>query len=150
LGARWRQPVAARIGASAERSSARKLEDVMIGTLKKTAIAAVAALTLTAGLAGAGSAPAAAAGSSEWNRGGLYGSHPSYPSGRNWRSDRDRGGFGPAVGLGIVGGAIAGAAIANSYGYDGGGYYGDPCWRPQPTYDAWGRFVGNQLVNVCD
>jgi hypothetical protein len=118
-------------------------------SLKNTAIATVAALTLAASFAVSTSSPAAAAGSSVWNHAGMYGSHAAYSGPHNWRSDGDRGGFGPALGLGIVGGAIAGAVVANSYGYDGGAYYGDPCWRPQPTYDAWGRFVGNQMVNVC-
>jgi hypothetical protein len=121
----------------------------MNGSLKNTAIATVAALTLAASLAVSTSAPAAAAGSSVRNHAGMYGSHQSYSGGRNWRSDGDRGGFGPAIGLGLLGGAIAGAVVANSYGYDGGAYYGDSCLRPQPTYDAWGRFIGSQMVNVC-
>ena len=121
----------------------------MNGSLKNTAIATVAALTLAASLAVSASSPAAAAGSSNWNHAGMYGSHTAYSGPHNWRSDGYRGGFGPALGLGLVGGAIAGAVVANSYGYDDGAYSGDPCWRPQATYDAAGGFVGNRMVNVC-
>jgi hypothetical protein len=58
------------------------------------------------------------------------------------------------VGLGILGGVIAGAAIANSgpnYGPGpyGPGPYGDSCWQPRPLYNAWGRYVGQRMVNVC-
>ena len=101
----------------------------MNATLKKTAVAAVAALALAGGVAVSTTSPAAA----------------QY---RHWHHG---GGWGPAVGLGILGGAIAGAAIANSGPYYGPGpYYGyDDCWRPRPMYDAWGRYIGTRNVNVC-
>ena len=112
----------------------------MIGNLKKTAIAAVAALALGAGVAVSASAPAAAAPPGVWHHGGYYGGH--------WRG----GWWGPAVGLGILGGLFAGAAIANSGPYYGSdpGPYDDGCWRPRPIYDAWGRYVGTRTVNVCN
>jgi hypothetical protein len=58
------------------------------------------------------------------------------------------------VGLGILGGVVAGAAIANSGPYYGSGYYGpgpygDGCWQPRAVYDAWGRYAGTRTVNVC-
>ncbi|MGL5167978.1 MAG: hypothetical protein ACRC9K_19000 [Afipia sp.] len=69
-----------------------------------------------------------------------------------------------AVGLGILGGAIAGAAIANSGGYygPGYGYYGGPGYGYAPAYyggggcylqrerfwDGYGWRV--RRVQVCD
>jgi hypothetical protein len=113
----------------------------MNGNLKKAAIAAVAALALGAGVAVSTTAPAEAACygpncyGGHWHRGG-------------------GGGWGPAVGLGILGGAIAGAAIANSGPYYGPGPYygdgdGDSCWQPRPMFDRWGRYIGRRMVNVC-
>jgi hypothetical protein len=111
----------------------------MSGTLKKTAIAAVAALALGAGVAVSTTAPAEA---QAWHQRGYYGGH--------WRN----GWWGPAIGLGILGGAIAGAAVANPGPYYGPGPAygpgpGDPCWQPRPMYDAWGRYIGNRMVNTC-
>jgi hypothetical protein len=126
----------------ADRREASEVEEVMNGSLKKTAIAAVAALALGAGVAVSTTAPAEA--QQVWHHGGYYGGH--------WRG----GGWGPAVGLGILGGVIAGAAIANSgpyYGpgpaYGPGPYYGDQCWQPRPIYDPYGRYIGTRPVNVC-
>jgi hypothetical protein len=104
----------------------------MNATLKKTAIAAVAALTLGAGVAVSTTSPAEA-----------YWRHGYY---------HNNGGWGPAVGLGILGGVIAGAAIANSGPYYGPGPaygYDDGCWQPRPIYNPWGRYVGRRMVNVC-
>ena len=42
-------------------------------------------------------------------------------------------------------GTIVGS-LAAPYAY-GDGYGG--CYRYQPVYDAYGVFIGNQLVNVC-
>jgi hypothetical protein len=39
---------------------------------------------------------------------------------------------------------IAGVAAG---GYWGG--YGDGCWTYQPVYDAYGRYLGQQYVNIC-
>ena len=58
-----------------------------------------------------------------------------------------KGGFwGPAIGLGIAGGIMAGAAYAAS----GPGYYvGGPVGcRWVARYDAWGNYRGS--VKVCD
>jgi hypothetical protein len=57
-------------------------------------------------------------------------------------------GWGPAVGLGILGGVAAGAIIASQGPYYGPGpYYG--CTRMRPIYDAYGHYIGRQPVNVC-
>src|SRR5829696_6107235 len=53
-------------------------------------------------------------------------------------------GWGPAVGLGVLGAAAVGAAVAAPY-YGG---YGDPCLRQQQVYDVYGRIVW-QTVRVC-
>jgi hypothetical protein len=119
-----------------DRRDARELEEDMNVSLKKTAIAAVAALALGAGVAVSTTAPAEAG--PVWHHGGYYGGH--------WRG----GWWGPAIGLGIIGGVIAGAAVANSGPYYGPGpYYGDGCWQPRAMYDAWGRYIGQRMVNVC-
>jgi hypothetical protein len=52
-------------------------------------------------------------------------------------------GWGPAVGLGVLGGAALGAAAAGAYGY-----YGAPCLRQQQVYDGWGNAYW-QTVRVC-
>jgi hypothetical protein len=76
-----------------------------------------------------------------------------------------RGGWGPGVAAGLIGGAIIGGAIASNpypYGYYGGGpayyggpgYYGDggpygPCyWQHQRFWDGYGWRVRN--VRVCE
>jgi hypothetical protein len=51
-------------------------------------------------------------------------------------------GWGPAVGLGVLGGVALGAAAAGAYGY------ADPCLRQQQVYDAYGNVVW-QTVRVC-
>ncbi len=113
----------------------------MNASLKKTAIAAVAALALGAGVAVSTTAPAEAG--PVWHKGGYYGGHWS----NGW--------WGPAIGLGILGGVLAGAAVANPGPYYGPGPdygpgpYGNGCWQPRPIYDAWGRYLGNRMVNVC-
>jgi len=124
----------------------------MRSTLMKTAVAAVAVLAIGAGVAVSTSAPAAAAPPAPWNHSGFYGHSGSY--GHNYYGHNyygRGGGWGPAVGLGIVGGVIAGAAIANSQSYYGPDpYYADSgCWQPRTMYDAWGRYVGQRMVNVC-
>jgi hypothetical protein len=59
-----------------------------------------------------------------------YGGYGGWHGGYGW-------GWGPALGLGLVAGAIA-----------GGAYY-DSCYHYQPIYDQWGNYVGRQLVNAC-
>ena len=63
----------------------------------------------------------------------------STPAEAQWHGGWGYGGWGwgPAVGLGLVAGAIAGGAYYNS------------CYRQQPVYDAYGNIIGSQPVNVC-
>ena len=67
-------------------------------------------------------------------------------------------GWGPAVGLGVVGGLALGAYLATRprgyVVYEGYGQpvYGPGCyWASQPVYDRWGRVVGytGRPVQVC-
>ena len=45
-----------------------------------------------------------------------------------------------------VGGLAAGALLAAPYyGYS----YGGSCTAYSPMYDAYGNYIGQQLVNVC-
>jgi hypothetical protein len=128
----------------ADRQRDRELEEVMSGNLKKIAFAAVAALAIGAGVAVSTAGPADA--QDMWRHHGGYYGHGGGWHGGGWHG----GGWGPAVGLGILGGAIAGAAIANSAPYYGPGpYYGNDCVQPRPMYDAWGRYIGDRMVNVC-
>jgi hypothetical protein len=69
-----------------------------------------------------------------------------------------RRGWGPAVGLGIVGGLALGAFIATRppgyvvYPGYAQPVYGPGCyWASQPVYDRYGRVVGytGQPVQVC-
>ena len=66
-----------------------------------------------------------------------YGYRPGYAYRRGY-------GWGPAVGLGVLGAAAVGAAVAAPY-YGG---YADPCLRQQQVYDGWGNVVW-QTVRVC-
>ena len=47
----------------------------------------------------------------------------------------------------MVGGLAAGALLAAPY-YGGYGY-GNSCTAYSPMYDAYGNYIGQQLVNVC-
>ena len=115
----------------------------MNASLKKTAIAAVAALALGAGVAVSTTAPAEAGPADlaprrllrrplAWRLVGP-GDWPRHPR----RRDRRRGdrqlegritGQAPTT-------ALAPTAIR--------------CWQPRPMYDAWGRYIGNRMVNAC-
>ena len=100
-----------------------------MNALTKTAAAALAALTLTAGLVATSS------------------SAQAFPKKGNW---------GPGIGLGIAAGALIGAAAYNSsyYGaptYVTPGYVVDPGYvscRKVESYDAYGNFRG--MRKVCD
>jgi hypothetical protein len=72
-----------------------------------------------------------------------------------------RGGWGPGIGLGLLGGAIIGGAIASNpypYGYYGPGYsygpgyvggpYGPCYWQRQRYWDGYGWAARN--VRVCE
>lgn len=124
--------------------------------LKKSAVAAVAALTLGLGTVAA-TTPVEAAGWA-WHGGWGGGWHGGWGGG--WHGGWGRGwGWGPAVGLGVVGGAVAGAAIASNgpyYGYYGpyygpGPYAAPPpnCTAYRPVYDAYGHYLGRRSVDVC-
>jgi hypothetical protein len=98
-----------------------------MNALTKTAAAALAALTLTAGLVATSS------------------SAQAFP----------KKGWGPGIGLGIAAGALIGAAAYNSaYGapaYVTPGYVVDPGYvscRKVESYDAYGNFRG--MLRVCD
>ena len=99
-----------------------------------------------------------------WRGGGMHAWHGGGFNG-GWRGGHGYGwrghgwGWGPAIGLGILGGYAAGSALgygygAYDYGYDapyGYGYnsgYGD-CIAYQPVYNTWGVVVGQRPVNIC-
>lgn len=81
----------------------------------------------------------------------------STPAEAQWRRGY-RGGWGPGIAAGVVGGALLGSALA-ARPYYGGAYY-DPyyaapvyggCWRERrPVYDRWGNFRGYRLIRVCN
>ena len=65
--------------------------------------------------------------------------------GGGWHGGGWHGGWaGPAV----VGGLAAGALLAAPYAYGGYRGYGG-CTYYQPMYDAYGNYLGQQLVNGC-
>jgi hypothetical protein len=70
----------------------------------------------------------------------------SFAQSRHWHGHH-RHWAGPAAAAGIIGGLALGALAASAYTY--GPYPGGCVWRKQRTYDAWGRFVGFQPVQVC-
>jgi len=72
------------------------------------------------------------------------GFRPGYRPGYAYRRGY---GWGPAVGLGVLGAAALGAAVAApAYGYGYG--YSDPCLRRQQVVDQWGNAYW-QTVPVC-
>ena len=105
-------------------------------TLKGSLTAATAALAI--GLASTAT-PASAQyhyhGGPGWHGGGGYGWH--HGGGYGWRPGYGYGFWGPAIGLGIIAGAVAGGAYYNN------------CYRYQPIYDGYGNYVGRRPVNVC-
>ncbi len=138
----------------------------MRNTVSKAIVAGVAALWLAASLV-ATAEPASAAqwhgGGGGWHGGGWHGGgwhgggwrgggyawrggvgrgvwHNGYWRGGTWYN----GWWGPAA----VAGLAAGALLA--YTYYGYGYgYGGGCWQVRPTYDAYGNYIGQMTVNVC-
>lgn len=81
--------------------------------------------------------PAAA---DNWHGGGRGGGHGGGWRGGGWHGSA--GWWGPAA----VGGLAAGALLAAPYyGYS----YGGSCTAYSPMYDAYGNYIGQQLVNVC-
>ena len=110
-------------------------------TNRKTLAASAASLALAAVLA---TTPAFA----DWHGGRGGRSHHGH---RGWG--------GGAIAAGIIGGLALGAlAVGGSRrAYAEPVYGADPvydapvCYRvARPTYDAWGRYVGERMVRVCD
>jgi hypothetical protein len=121
------------------------MELTMRTTITKATIAGLAALSLMGSLV-ATSEPAAAAG--RFHGGGVHhggGWHGSGWHGGGWHGGGWHGGgwAGPAV----IGGLAAGALLAAPYAYGGYGYGG--CTHYAPIYDAYGNYLGRQLVNGC-
>lgn len=121
----------------------------MRNTISRAAIAGLTALSLMGSLI-ATSEPAAA---QRWHGGGGRGWHGGGWHGGGWHHGggwRGRGWAGPA----IIGGLAAGALLAAPYAYGGGYGYGGPygyggCTSYAPIYDAYGNYIGQQLVNAC-
>jgi hypothetical protein len=139
--------------------SGRFSEGVMRNTISKAIVGGLAALSLAASLV-ATTEPASAQqwhGGGGWHGGGWHGGYAwRGGGGRYWHPGYWRGGvwyngwWGPA----IVAGALAAGALATYpyYGYGYGYGYGYPyggCWQVRPVYDAFGNYLGQQSVNVC-
>jgi hypothetical protein len=121
----------------------------MRNTITRATIAGLAALSL-AGSVIATSEPAAAA---HFQGGGFHGFHGGGFHG-GWHGGGWHGGWrgggwaGPAIVGGLAAGALLAAPYAYGYGYGPYGYYGG-CTTYQPMYDAYGNYLGQQLVNAC-
>ncbi len=103
-------------------------------TIRKVLTASLAGLTMAALLA---ATPAAA----DWHGhgGGRGGGHHGWGGG--------------ALAAGIIGGLALGAlaAGASSRAYAAPVYDGPVCYRDvRPVHDAWGRYLGERVVRVCD
>ena len=114
----------------------------MRNTLSKSMIAAVAALSLTASAVAI--EPASAAGRA-FHGGGWHGGGGGWHGG-GWHGGGWHGGgwAGPAIVGGLAAGALLAAPYAYGYGYGYGG-----CTAYQPIYDAYGNYIGQQLVRTC-
>jgi hypothetical protein len=120
----------------------------MRNSISKTIVAGFAALTMAATVI-LPTTPASAGGwggGGSWHGGGWGGGgnwHPGYWRGGVWYN----GWWGPAIAAGIAAGALA------TYPYWGGGYgYGyanNGCWAYRPTYDGYGRYLGQNWVSIC-
>jgi hypothetical protein len=114
--------------------------------------AAMAAFALAASAA---APPASAANIFQKGGGAFHGGHAGWSQGGGWahgggwgghRRYGGWGGYGYGLGLGLLGGALAGSMIASPY-Y---GYYGDDsCLTYQPVYNRWGYVIGQRPVYVC-
>jgi hypothetical protein len=113
--------------------------------IMRSALTKVVAVSLSALLVGATATTSEAAFAprmAAWHGGGWHGGGWH---GGGWHGGWHGYGWGPALGLGILGGAIAGSLAAPyAYGYGYGG-----CYQDRPVYSPAGIFLGNQLVNVC-
>ena len=124
----------------------------MRNSISRAAISGLAALSLAGALV-ATSEPAAAA---HWRGGGGHawhgGGHAWHGGGHAWHGGRrgwhgGPGWWGPAIIGGLAAGALA-APYAYGYGYGGPYGYGG-CQSYAPIYDAYGNYLGQQLVNGC-
>jgi hypothetical protein len=113
----------------------------MRNTISRSTIAGLAALSLMGSLI-ATIEPASA---QRWHGGGFHGGF----HGGGWHGGGWRGGWaGPAVVGGLAAGALLAAPYAYGYGYGGPYGYGG-CRSYAPIYDAYGNYLGQQLVNGC-
>ena len=103
----------------------------MRNTISKAMIAGLTALSLTASVF-ATAEPAAAA--HYWHGGGWHGG--GWHGGGRWHGG---GWWGPAVVGGLAAGALAAPYV---YGYGS-------CYSYAPIYDAYGNYIGRQVVNIC-
>lgn len=112
----------------------------MTSIIKKSAIAAVAALSLGSAVIST-TTPAEAFWRGGWGgwRGGGWGYR-----GWGWR-----GGWGAPVAAGVLGGLALGAVAASAYPYGAYGEYGGCYLQSQPIYNGWGQFVGYRPIRVC-
>ena len=132
----------------------------MRNSISKTIVAGLAALAMSAATVSLPATPASAAWGGNWHGGGFGGGWGGgwhgggWGGGRNWHPGYWRGGvwyngwWGPAIAAGIAAGALA------TYPYWGGGGYGygypnNGCWAYRPTYDAYGRYLGQNWVSIC-
>jgi hypothetical protein len=122
----------------------------MRNSISKAMLAGVGALAMAAAVI-LPTTPASAGWNGNWHGGGWHGGgrgggswHPGYWRGGVWYN----GWWGPAVAAGLVAGALTAGAIA-TYPYYGYAYPNNGCWASRPTYDAYGRYLGNQWVSVC-
>jgi hypothetical protein len=133
----------------------------MRNTITRTTIAGLAALSLMGSLV-ATSEPAAAGGvhvGGGGHGGGFHGGGGGFHGGGwhggggGWHGGGWHGGGGGWHGGGwggaaVVGGLAAGALLAAPYAY-GNGYGYNGCGQYAPIYDAYGNYLGQQLVNGC-
>jgi uncharacterized membrane protein len=130
----------------------------MRNTVTRATIAGLTALSLMGYLV-ATTEPTAAAGALHggggFHGGGFHGGfhgggfHGGGWHGGGWHGGGWHGGgwAGPAVVGGLAAGALLAAPYAYGNGYGYGGYGG--CQSYAPIYDAYGNYVGQQLVNGC-
>jgi len=107
---------------------------MMTSKLRKAAVSAMAALTLSAALM----ATATPADAKHWRDGPRW--HAGYwYSGYGWGA--------PVVATGLIGGVALGAVPVCTYAY--GPVYYSCGWQNRPVYDAWGNFAGFAPVQMC-
>jgi hypothetical protein len=126
----------------------------MRASLRKSVVASLAALALGISTVAAVAPASAQQGQSTWKNGqpniphgpGQGGHFQGGNGGGHWHHDHDGGWGAAAVGLGVLGLAAGAAAASQGPYYDGPA---DDCMQPRPVYDAYGNYMGRQLVDVC-